>query len=96
MMSLSGGPSVTMPVTASMSRLAAADLGDARRHVGLHQRREAAAAERLRPSPDLLRHADLRPNIALYAFAIALALVVPQIAGALFLIIAVVGFVRTA
>jgi len=36
-----------------------------------------------------------RPNIALYAFAIALALIAPQIAAALFLIIAVVGFIRT-
>jgi len=37
-----------------------------------------------------------QPNIALYGFAIALALIVPQIAAALFLIIAVVGFIRTA
>ena len=37
-----------------------------------------------------------QPNIALYGFAIVLALVLPQIAAALFLIIAVVGFIRTA
>ena len=37
-----------------------------------------------------------RPNIALYGFAIVLALILPQIAAALFLIIAVVGFIRTA
>jgi len=36
------------------------------------------------------------PNIALYGFAIALAFIVPQVAGALFLIIAVVGFIRVA
>jgi TMEM175 potassium channel family protein len=36
-----------------------------------------------------------RPNIALYGFAIVLALILPQIAAALFLIIAVVGFIRT-
>jgi uncharacterized membrane protein len=37
-----------------------------------------------------------RPSIAFYVFAIALALIVPQIAAALFLVIAVVGFIRTA
>jgi len=37
-----------------------------------------------------------RPNIALYVLAIALALIAPQIAAALFLVIAVVGFVRAA
>jgi len=37
-----------------------------------------------------------QPNIALYVFAIALALILPRVAAALFLIIAVVGFIRTA
>lgn len=37
-----------------------------------------------------------RPNFALYGFAIALAFILPQIAAALFLIIAVVGFIRVA
>jgi uncharacterized membrane protein len=37
-----------------------------------------------------------RPSIAFYVFAIGLALIVPQIAAALFLVIAVVGFIRTA
>jgi uncharacterized membrane protein len=37
-----------------------------------------------------------RPSIAFYVFAIALALILPQIAAALFLVIAVVGFIRTA
>lgn len=36
-----------------------------------------------------------RPNIALYVFAIVLALVLPQIAAVLCLIIAAVGFIRT-
>jgi len=37
-----------------------------------------------------------RPNIVFYVFALALALILPQIAAALFLAIAVVGFIRTA
>jgi hypothetical protein len=37
-----------------------------------------------------------RPNIPLYVIAIALALIAPQIAAALFVIIALVAFVRTA
>ncbi|HUA45802.1 MAG TPA: hypothetical protein VMA77_11270 [Solirubrobacteraceae bacterium] len=37
-----------------------------------------------------------QPNIAFYGFAIALAFLLPQIGAALFLIIAVLGFIRTA
>jgi hypothetical protein len=37
-----------------------------------------------------------QPNIALDGFAIALALILPWFAAGLFLIIAVVGFIRTA
>jgi len=39
---------------------------------------------------------SFRPNIALYGFAIALAFIFPRIAAALFLIIAVAGFIRIA
>jgi len=37
-----------------------------------------------------------QPNIGLYGFAIALAFILPRVAAALFLIIAVVGFIRVA
>ncbi|HTX09126.1 MAG TPA: TMEM175 family protein [Solirubrobacteraceae bacterium] len=37
-----------------------------------------------------------QPNIALYAVGIALGLILPQIAAGLYLVIAVVGFIRTA